>query len=31
MRTFPVSVVLTPEVGLRGAVAIASRLAAKHG
>jgi glucokinase len=31
MRTFPVSVVLTPEVGLRGAVAVASRLAARDG
>lgn len=30
MRTFPVNVVLTPEVGLRGAVAIAARTAAKH-
>jgi len=30
MRTFPVSVVLTPEVGLRGAVAIAARVAARH-
>lgn len=31
MRTFPVNVVLTPEVGLRGAVAIASRAAARQG
>lgn len=30
MRTFPVNVVLTPEVGLRGAVAIAARTAAKR-
>lgn len=30
MRTFPVNVVLTPEVGLRGAVAIVARIAAKH-
>ncbi len=31
MQTFPVHLVLTPEVGLRGAVAIAARAAAKHG
>lgn len=31
MRSFPVNVVLTPEVGLRGAVAIAGRIAARHG
>jgi len=31
MRTFPVHVVLTPEVGLRGAVAIAARDAAERG
>jgi len=30
MRGFPVHVVLTPEVGLRGAVAIAARSVAKH-
>jgi len=30
MRTFPVKVVLTPEVGLRGAAAIAGRLVEKH-
>jgi glucokinase len=31
MQTFPVHVVLTPEVGLRGAVAIAARAAARSG
>jgi glucokinase len=31
MRTFPVNIVLTPEVGLRGAIAIAAHAAAKRG
>jgi len=31
MQTFPVHVILTPEVGLRGAVAIVARAAGKHG
>lgn len=31
MQTFPLHVVLTPEVGLRGAAAIAARAAARHG
>jgi len=31
MQTFPVHIVLTPEVGLRGAVALATRTAVRHG
>jgi len=31
MQAFPVNIVLTPEIGLRGAVAISARVATRHG